>query len=127
MFLLFSVLALACIVISLFGIYSLSTLTNRRRRKEIAIRKVAGADALDVLRMFLREYLWLILIAGTIALPVAFWLMNRWLQGYAFHAGISILLLITMIVAMAVIVLTTVLGQVWKAANQNPAEVVKSE
>ena len=127
MFLLFSVLASACIVISLFGIYSLSALTTRRRRREIAIRKVFGADAVDVIRMFLREYLWLVAIAGLIALPVVFWLMNRWLQGYAYHAGVPWWLLILVIVAVAVIVLSTVLGQVLKAANDDPAEVVKSE
>ena len=127
MFLLFSVLALSCIVISLFGIYSLSTLTTSRRRKEIAIRKVAGAEALDIAGMFLREYLWLILIAGAIAFPVAFWLMSRWLQGYAYHVGVPLWLCASVIVAVAAIVLLTVLGQVLKAANEDPAKVVKSE
>ena len=127
MFLLFSVLAMTCIVISLFGIYSLATLTTRRRRREIAIRKVFGADTVDVVRMILREYLWLVVIAGAVAFPVAFWLMSRWLESYVYHAGVSWWLLSAVIIIVATVVMTTVLGQVLKVTNENPAEVVKSE
>jgi len=127
MFLLFGVLALSCIAISLFGIYSLSILTTRRRRREIAIRKVAGADVLDIVRMFLSEYLWMALIAGVVAFPVVYWLMNQWLKGYVYHGGVPWWLYVTVTVVVAAIVLLTVLGHVLKAANEDPAEVVKSE
>ena len=127
MFILFSVLSLACIIISLFGIYSFSALTTRRRRKEVAIRKVGGAEAADIVRMFFREYLLLAVISNLIALPVAWRLTNRWLQEYAYHTNISWWLFAVVLALTVSIVLLTVLGQVMKTANENPAEVVKSE
>ncbi len=127
MFLLFGILALACTGISMFGIYSLSSFTTRKRRKEVAIRKVAGAEAINIAGMFIREYIWLVLIANLIAVPLGYWLMNRWLHEYAYHVNIAPWLFAVVFAAIAAIVLFTVLGQVMKAANSDPAEVVKHE
>jgi putative ABC transport system permease protein len=124
---LFSILATVCLLISLFGIYAVATAATQRRRKEIAIRKVVGAAAGDVVRMFFREYTLLVIMAGVVALPLAWLAMNRWLQGYAYRTNIPWWLLAGVIMGVVVVVLLTVLGQVMKAANSNPAEVVKSE
>jgi putative ABC transport system permease protein len=124
---LFSILATVCLLISLFGIYAVATAATQRRRKEIAIRKVAGAEAGDVVCMFFREYTLLVIIAGVVALPLAWLAMNRWLQGYAYRTNIPWWLLAGVIMGVVVVVLLTVSGQVMKAANSNPAEVVKSE
>ena len=121
---LFTLLAVVCLLVSLFGIYAVAMASTQRRRKEIAIRKVSGAEAFDIARMFLREYIGLVLIAGIIALPVAYFLMNRWLQGYAYRTVIPWWLLLTVIAGLTAIVLMTVLRRVLKAANQNPANVI---
>ncbi len=123
----FIVLAVVCLLISLFGIYAVATTSTQRRRKEIAIRKVAGAETSDIVRMFFREYTLLVMIANAVALPLAYLAMSRWLQGYAYHTNIPWWLLIGVMVAVVVVVLLTVLGQVLKAANSDPAEVVKCE
>ena len=123
----FSVLATVCLLISLFGIYAVATASTQRRRKEVAIRKVFGAEVVDIIRMIFREYTWQVIIAGIIALPPAYLAMSRWLQGYAFRTNIPWWLLAGVITAVVAIVLLTVLGQTLKAANSNPAEVVKSE
>ncbi len=124
---LFSVMAIVCLLISLFGIYAVATAASRRRRKEIAIRKVAGAEVNDITRMFFREYIMQVIIAGAVGLPVVYLAMNRWLQGYAYHTNIPWWLLAGVMVAVIAVVLLTVLGQVMKAANSDPAEVVKYE
>jgi putative ABC transport system permease protein len=124
---LFSVLATVCLLISLFGIYAVATASTRRRCKEIAIRKVFGADVRDIVRMFFSEYIWQVIIAGVVALPLAYYVMFRWLQGYAYRTNIPWWLLAGVITGVVAVVLLTVLGQVLKAANSNPAEVVKSE
>ncbi|MDF9828974.1 ABC transporter permease [Parabacteroides sp. PF5-6] len=124
---LFSVLATVCLLISLFGIYAVATAATQRRRKEIAIRKVAGAKADDIIRLFFREYILLVCIAAAFALPVAYLAMSRWLQGYAYRTDIPWWLLAGTIVGVVAVVLLTVFGQVRKAANSNPAEVVKAE
>jgi ABC-type antimicrobial peptide transport system permease subunit len=70
---LFSVLATVCLLISLFGIYAVAASSTQRRRKEIAIRKVVGAEAGDIVRMFFREYTMQVIVAGVIALPLAYY------------------------------------------------------
>jgi ABC-type transport system, involved in lipoprotein release, permease component len=124
---LFSILAIVCLSISLFGIYAIATAATQRRRKEIAIRKILGADIKNIVRMFFREYILLVIIAGIVALPLAYLAMSFWLQGYAYHTNIPWWLLAGVIIVVIVAVLLTVLEQVQKAANSNPAEVVKSE
>ncbi|MDR0845352.1 MAG: ABC transporter permease [Tannerella sp.] len=126
-FKLFSVLATVCLLISLLGIYAVATASTRRRRKEIAIRKVVGAEVSGIIRMFFREYTSQVIMAGVVALPLAYLAMHRWLQGYAYRTNIPWWLLAGVIAGVIAVVLLTVLGQVWKAANSNPAEVVKIE
>ena len=123
----FSILAIVCLLISLFGIYAVATASAQRRRKEIAIRKVMGAKIDDIVCMFFREYTLLVIISGIVALPLAYLVMNIWLQGYAYHTNITWWLLAGVIIVVVAAVLLTVLGQILKAANSNPAEVVKSE
>ena len=123
----FSVLATVCLLISLFGIYAVATASTQRRRKEIAIRKVMGAQVSDIVSMFFREHTLQVILAGVVALPLAYLAMSRWLQGYAYRTNIPWWLLAGVITVIIAVVLLTVLGQVLKAANGNPAEVVKSE
>jgi len=123
----FGIMAMVCLLISAFGIYSMVALSTLHRRKEIAIRKVMGAEAVDIAVMFFREYITLVLIANVVALPIAYRLMSRWLQNYAYRVNIAWWMFATVLALTIVIVLLTVLGQVLKAANSNPAEVVKSE
>ena len=124
---LFSVMATVCLLISLFGIYAVAAASTQRRRKEIAIRKVFGAGVGDIVSMFFREYALQVALAAAIALPVAYLAMNRWLQGYAYRTDIPWWLFIFVFVEVAIVVLLTVLGHVFRAANSNPAEVMKSE
>ncbi|WP_293740162.1 ABC transporter permease [uncultured Parabacteroides sp.] len=123
----FSVLAVVCLLISLFGIYAVASAATQRRRKEIAVRKVVGAKVGDIVRMFFREYTVQVMLAGVVALPLAYIAMSRWLQGYAYRTDIPVWLLAGVITGVVAVVLLTVLGQVLRAANSNPAEVVKSE
>ena len=123
----FGIMAVICLLISAFGIYSMIVLSTLHRRKEIAIRKVSGAETVDIVVMFFREYLMLGLVANIFALPVAYWLMSQWLQNYAYRVNIIWWVYVAVLMITLVIVLATVLGQILKAANRNPAEVLKSE
>jgi ABC-type antimicrobial peptide transport system permease subunit len=124
---LFSVLAALCIIISIFGIYSISSSNMERRKKEIAIRKVHGATATEIVMMFIKEYSIILFFANLIALPPALYFMNLWLAQYANHTSIHIWMVVLVVIATFVLVVSTVLAQVIEAANRNPAEVVKSE
>ena len=122
----FSVLATVCMLISLFGIYAVAAAATSRRRKEIAIRKVVGAEAGNIIRMFLREYTLQVIAAGIVALPLAYLIMSGWLQGYAYRMNIPWWLLGGVIVGVIILILLTVFMQVLKAADSNPSEVIKA-
>ncbi len=124
---LLSIVAVVCVLISAFGIYSFVTLTCERRRKEIAIRKVNGARVSDVLLIFLKEYTVLLVLASAIAFSVGYALMKRWLESYVEQTAISWWVYGAVFAGIACVVLLSIWTRVWKAANQNPAEVIKSE
>lgn len=124
---LFTVVALICILIAIFGIYSVSQQETQRRRKEIAIRKTAGVKTKEIMNLFFREYLSITLIASVIALPLAWLFMNRWLQTFAYHTSITWWMFALVILLVSAIVILTIFSQVYRASNQNPAEVVKLE
>jgi len=79
---LLSFIAIVCMLIAAFGIFSLVTLSCEQRRKEIAVRKVNGAAIKDILLMCVKEYMLLLIIASVIAFPVGYVLMKRWLENY---------------------------------------------
>jgi putative ABC transport system permease protein len=83
------------LVISGLGLYGLSVYVAERKTKEIGIRKISGASVLDIVSMLSKEYLILILISFTIAAPIGYYVMNKWLEGFAFkiEPGIGIFLL----------------------------------
>ena len=124
---LFLTVSLLCILIAIFGIYSVSQRETQRRRKEIAIRKTSGAKTKEIMQLFFREYLTITLVASAIALPFAWLFMHRWLQSFAYHISISWWMFAVVILLVAAIVIITIFSQVFKASNQNPAEVVKAE
>ena len=123
----FSFLAFACLLISMFGIYAVATASTKRRKKEIAIRKVLGSKAIEIMSMFFKEYTRLIIVASLIAFPAGYFTMNYWLQGYAYRIQIEIWWLVGIFICITGLVLFTIWKQVFRAANENPSEVIKSE
>lgn len=126
-FTIFSILSLVCILISTFGIYSLVSFATEQRRKEIAIRKVNGATFSHILRLFLREYLLLVVIGNAFALPAGYLVMKRWLETYANHTTLPVWLFLLVFLVTGGIVLLSIFRQVSKAAQANPAETIGSE
>ena len=124
---LLSFVAMVCVLIAAFGIFSLVTLSCEQRRKEIAVRKVNGATIRDILIMFVKEYMLLLVIAGVIAFPVGYVLMKRWLENYVEQTTINAWIYLVIAGGIAIIIFACIGWRVWQAARQNPAEVIKSE
>ena len=124
---LLSVVSLICIVIAVFGIFSLVTLSCEQRRKEIAIRKVNGASVKVILNLFFKEYLILLVIASFMAFPLSYLIMKYWLEGYVKQTPINFWIYGGIFAGMLLIIFLSIIWRVWKAARQNPAEVIKSE
>lgn len=124
---LLSFMTVVCISISIFGIFSLITLTCEQRRKEIAIRKVNGATIKTIFALFLKEYLLLLLLSSLIAFPVGYVLMKQWLESYIKQTPISAWMYVVIFIGVGFIVFLSIGWRIRKAARENPAEVIKSE
>lgn len=124
---LLSFVSLVCIIVSMFGIFSLVTLSCEQRRKEIAIRRVNGAQVYHILYLFIRDYLFLLVIAAMIAFPVGYVLMKQWIDHYTRQAPVEAWIYVAILVVTGLFVLLCIGCRVWKAVLQNPAEVIKNE
>lgn len=125
--LLLGFVSVVCILVSLFGIYSQASLACEEKRKEIAIRKVNSATVNSILQLFFNEYLLLLGIASFIAFPVGYVIMKPWTENYIRQTEINSWLYLVIFVLAGVVITGSILARVWKAANTNPAIVVKSE
>jgi cell division protein FtsX len=122
---LFSIVSIICLLISIFGIYSLASLTCEQRRKEIAIRKINGATMKDILNLFFKEFFLLLGIALVIAFPIGYYAMSLWLEQYTRRVPMGLPLFLTVALSLALVIVASIFLRVWRAASANPAEVVK--
>jgi ABC-type antimicrobial peptide transport system permease subunit len=125
LFRIFGFLSFICILVVSFGIYSLITLTIEQRRKEIAIRKINGAEIRDILVLFIHNYLLLVIAGNILSLPVAYFFTNSWLENYAYRTTLSGWLFAVVFIATCLVVLLSIFEKVRMAAKENPAEVIK--
>lgn len=121
---LFTIIA---IIIACLGLFGLSLFTIAKRNKEISIRKVLGATLLQIVSLITKDYLKLVLLAGFIALPLAYILVNNWIKDYAFHISIGVWFFVLPVVLIIAIALLTVLYQSLRAAIANPVKSLRSE
>ena len=124
---LLSVVSAICILIAVFGIFSLVTLSCQQRRKEIAIRKVNGANIGIILNLFFKEYLFLLVLSSFFAFPLGYAMMKHWLENYIKQTPMEWWLYAVIFIGMGLVIFLSIIWRVWKAARQNPAEVLKSE
>jgi putative ABC transport system permease protein len=113
---------LACL-----GLFGLISFTTELRRKEIGIRKVLGASAAVITSLISRDFLKLVIIAIVIASPIAYFIMNKWLEDYAYRINISWWMLTTAGVIGLLIALITISFQAIKAAIANPVKSLRTE
>ena len=119
--------SLICILISIFGFFSLVSLTCEERRKEIAIRKINGATIHDIVGIFFKEYAVLLAIGALISFPIGYYIMQRWLEQYVLQTPIPSWIYVAILLALTLGIVLCVGWRVWKASIENPADVVKSE
>ncbi|MBN9381707.1 MAG: FtsX-like permease family protein [Chitinophagaceae bacterium] len=115
------------LVIVLLGVIGLLASSIQRRTKEIAIRKVIGASVPGIIRLFFREYLPLLGIAGLAATPPAYLLMRHWLEGYATRVTITPWPFIAAMFGLGMVMVVLIVLQTMKAALANPVDSLKTE
>ncbi len=115
------------ILIGCLGLYGLVTFMAEQKTKEIGVRKVLGATVLNIVSLFSREFLKLVLIAFVLAAPLAYFLMRGWLQNFEYRITLSWSLFAGGIVATLIITLLTVGYRSFRAALANPVDSLRSE
>jgi putative ABC transport system permease protein len=124
---LFSFFTGLAIFIACLGLFGLATFTAEQRTKEIGIRKVLGASIWSVVHLLSRDFLKLVLLSNVIAWPLAWYMINVWLQGFAYRTPIELWSFILAGSAAITIALLTVLFQAIKVASANPVQSLRIE
>ena len=118
--------ALIAVVISLMGVFGIVLFETQHRRSEIAVRKVYGASSCSVVAMFNRKYLSIVVACFVVAAPVAWLVAGNWLKQFVNRIDIQVWLLLAVFVGVAALTALLVTLRSWKAATENPADVVKT-
>ncbi len=123
----FGIFAGIAIIIACLGLFGLASYTAEVRTKEIGIRKVLGAKVSGIIALLLKEFLFLVLAANLIAWPLSYYFMNKWLNEFAYRAGISLWLFAAAGILAMIITILTISYQSIKAATADPVKSLRYE
>jgi len=119
--------AFLTIVIAGMGLVGLIIIVSRKKVKEIGVRKVNGANVLEIMLLLNKDFLKWVTIAYILAIPVAYFSMNKWLENFAYKTTLSWWIFAVAGVLALGIALLTVSWQSWRAATRNPVEALRYE
>ncbi|MEM9833280.1 MAG: FtsX-like permease family protein [Bacteroidota bacterium] len=119
--------AVLAILIACLGLFGLASFMAERRTKEIGIRKVLGASVPQIIVLLLTNFVKMVGIAIVIAIPLAYLLMNNWLQNFVYHVPMSIVIFVVAVVLVLMLTLLTVGYEAIRASNANPVKSIRHE
>jgi putative ABC transport system permease protein len=119
--------AVLAILITALGVFGLASYTAEQKTKEVGIRKVLGAAVRQVVVMFLWLFIKIFIVSSVIAIPLAWFLADNWLDDFVYRSTLSPLIFIFSLCGLLVITLLTVSYETWKAARTNPVNALRSE
>lgn len=122
-----SILAVLIIIISCLGLFGLASYSAEKRVKEIGVRKVLGASVQNIVLLLSSHFIRLVIIANIIAWPIALYIINKWLQGFAYRINIEWWVFAIAGGVSVIIAFATVSFQSIKAATANPVKSLRSE
>ena len=122
-----NVFAFLAIVISCMGLLGLAIFSAEQRRKELSIRKVLGASINGIILKFSKDFLKLVVLALVIAVPMAWLMMNSWLQQFAYRVELSWWMFALAGVIAILLSMLTISAQAVKSAFENPVKNLRSE
>jgi putative ABC transport system permease protein len=115
------------IFVGCMGLFGLATFSAEQRTKEIGIRKVLGASAANITAMLSKTFLKPVFIASVLAFPIGWWVMNKWLQDFAYRVNISWWVFVLAAFITLLIAMITISFQAIKAAIAKPVHSLRSE
>lgn len=119
--------AVLTIFISCIGLFGLSVLSAEKRTKEIGIRKVLGASVKNIVTILSTDFIKLVMISLVIAIPIAWYVSNKWLENYPYRVNVNWEMFVIAIGLVVLIALFTISFQAIRAAIQNPVKSLKTE
>jgi ABC-type antimicrobial peptide transport system permease subunit len=119
--------AILAVVISCLGLFGLASFVAEQRTKEIGIRKVLGASVANLWQMLSKDFVILVVLSCLIAIPLAYYYLNNWLQSYEYRTNIPWWIFATSCFGALIITFITVSFQSIKAAMMNPVKSLRSE
>lgn len=119
---LISLFSLLAVFISVVGVFGLVIFESEYRRKEIGLRKVHGASIAEILVMFNKTYLYILVICFVVAAPLSYYGISRWLENFAYKVSLYWWVFGVSFIVVTVVTLLTVTFQNWHAANENPVK-----
>ena len=122
-----NVFAFLAIVISCMGLLGLAMFSAEQRRKELSIRKILGATAVNIVMKFSKDFLKLVFLALIISVPIAWFAMNSWLQSFAYRIDLTWWMFAAAGLAAILISMLTISAQAIKAALESPVKNLRSE
>ncbi|MEL6844673.1 MAG: FtsX-like permease family protein, partial [Bacteroidota bacterium] len=120
-------LSLIAVLIAFLGLFSLVAFSMQSRMREIAIRRITGAEFGDLLYLISREYLLVLLFGSLVAIPLSYYGLQTWLETYAYHVDLSIWGFGASLLSLIALVLLTVSLQTYQTATRKPAEILREQ
>ena len=119
--------AALAILIACMGLLGIATHAIKVRIKEVGIRKIMGASALQILFILMGSFLINVVISAVLAVPIGWLIMDRWLENYAYHINMSWWIFAVACGLTVFIAMGTIIWQSWQASSQNPARLIRYE
>ncbi len=119
--------AIICIFIACLGLYGMTAFTIERKTKEIGIRKVLGAKVRQLVWLVNKKFVWIVVISGIGAVPLVYYLIEQWLNGFAYRIAIGLDSFLFASLIVLLIAVITVSSQAIKAGISNPSKTLRTE
>jgi len=124
---LFGLFSGLAIFISCLGLFGLASFTMEQSRKSVAVLKVMGASVTNIVIMMSKDFLGLVLIGLVISAPIAYYSMDRWLNGFAYNVGFAWIVFLYAAIAGTLVAFGTVSYHSLRAASTNPVDSLKEQ
>ncbi len=121
-----TIFTLLSILISIIGVFGLVLFETQYKRREIGIRRIHGASAMGILKMFNKKYLYIVAICSAVAIPISYYIIDRWMQQFVYRAEMSVWVYVVAVLIITIITVATVSIRPWKAANENPCDSINN-
>jgi len=123
----FGIFSAICLILCLLGIYSAVTMNTEKRRKEVAIRKINGAEIKDIILLFSKSYILLWSGVCLILFPVIYFAGNMWLETFTQRISLNVFFFSGIYFSILALIFFMILFRILEVARCNPADVLKSE